>query len=48
MQADLWRNTSYGILIILFMNLQRLYTMSLAPSVYLQQLSSVSPIDVNL
>ena len=48
MQADLWRNTSYGILVILFMNLQGLYTMSLAPSVYLQELTSVLLIDVNL
>lgn len=48
MRADLWRNTSYGILVILFMHLQGLYTMSLAPSVYVQELSSVSPIDVNL
>jgi len=47
-EADLWRNKSHGLLVILFTVLQGLSTMSLAHTVYFQELSSVTPIDVNL
>jgi uncharacterized membrane protein YagU involved in acid resistance len=45
---DLWRNTAYGLLVILLMHIQCLNTMSLAHSIYFQELSSVSPIGANL